>query len=548
MLEVRWLGSVNYNDAYELQHRLFNSRVSEHLLLMEHNHVYTLGVRGKIENLLVDASTLGADVVHVDRGGDITYHGPGQLVGYPIINVPTLPNSTPEFVFKLEQLVIETLARFQIEAFRNPGFAGVWVQSDNFKLCKIAAVGVRISTERSMHGFALNVAPAMDMFDHIVPCGISQFGVTSMSDLGVIASVDEVACVVAELAPRILGFLHASFFGVSSAGGYILNRDVAGPSISLSREVPETHIANNRALDRRLASAGVSTAQGLAISSKKPEWMRLKTSMGEDYRKLKMTMREFRLVTVCEEAKCPNIYECWSQGTATFMINGSQCTRACGFCHVDTSKPLPLDRNEPQRVAEAVKSMGLEFAVITAVARDDLADGGISGFVATIDAIREMTPMVGVEVLIPDLKGRSSSLQKIYDSRPAVLNHNIETVVRLQRAVRPQASYARSLRVLAGAVDAGLTTKSGIIVGMGETVDEIKATLRDLWSVGVEIVTIGQYLRPTKEHLPVARWYFPDEFVQLKDYALELGIRHVEASPNTRSSYHAKDAGSKVAL
>jgi lipoic acid synthetase len=293
-------------------------------------------------------------------------------------------------------------------------------------------------------------------------------------------------------------------------------------------------------LRTRLAQAGVG--DGLAINAPKPEFVKARLRITDDYVRLKRTMRDLSLVTVCEEAGCPNIFECWSDGTATFMINGDRCTRACGFCHVDTRHPLPVDDDEPMRVAQAVTRMGLRHAVITAVARDDLTDGGAAAFAATIAAIRSRAPSVRVEVLIPDCKGDPDALGTIFDARPDVLNHNIETVARLQRAVRPSASYARSLAVLARAKDAGLTTKSGLILGMGEREDEVLATLADLRAVGTDIVTIGQYLRPTLHHLPVARWWTPDEFARLKRAGEALGIGHVESSPLTRSSYHAADA------
>ncbi len=255
-------------------------------------------------------------------------------------------------------------------------------------------------------------------------------------------------------------------------------------------------------LQRRLARAGVDPAAGLSLDQRKPAWLRVPTVMGGDYLGLRQSLRDLDLVTVCEEAGCPNIYECWSDGTATFMINGSRCTRACGFCQVDTRHPLPLDPGEPERVAEAVERMGLAHAVITCVARDDLADGGAGGFAATIAAIRCRTPRTTIEVLISDCKGDEALAGHRSSTRgPDVLNHNIETVARLQRAVRPSAGYARSLAVLARAKEAGLTTKSGIILGMGEQEDEVLATLADLRAVGVDIVTVGQYLRPSR-HAP----------------------------------------------
>ncbi|MGH9083081.1 MAG: lipoyl synthase, partial [Acidimicrobiales bacterium] len=238
----------------------------------------------------------------------------------------------------------------------------------------------------------------------------------------------------------------------------------------------------------------------------------------------------------------PNIFECWADGTATFMVNGSRCTRACGFCKVDTRHPLPLDPSEPGRVAEAVERMGLAHAVVTCVARDDLADGGAGAIAATVDAVRRRRPSTVVEVLISDCKGDEHSLQTIFESRPDVLNHNVETVARLQRAVRPSAGYARSLSVLARAAGAGLTVKSGLMVGLGESEDEVIGTLADLRAVGVTIATVGQYVRPSAGHLPVARWWTPEDFERVAAAGRRLGLAHVQASPLTRSSYHARQA------
>jgi lipoyl synthase len=224
------------------------------------------------------------------------------------------------------------------------------------------------------------------------------------------------------------------------------------------------------------------------------------------------------------------------------MILGDRCTRACGFCLVDTRKPLPLDPDEPRRVADAVTKLGLEHAVITSVARDDLPDGGAAGFAATIAAVRAVSPTTRIEVLIPDCKGDPAALDALFAARPDVLNHNLETVARLHRAARPSAAYFRSLALLARAADAGLLTKSGIILGMGETADEVRGAIADLRNVGVDVLTLGQYLRPSRQHLPVARWWTPEEFAELGAYAEGLGFGHVEAGPLVRSSYHAKRA------
>jgi len=515
---------------------LYKAGGAEYLLLLEHPHVYTLGVRAIPEHVLVDPESVGAELVHADRGGDVTYHGPGQLVGYPILNVPMGLRAVPAHVHAIEQLVIDAVGDLGLGgAGRLEGYPGVWMDPEGPEPRKICAVGVRIDRGRSMHGFALNLEPDLSMFGHIVPCGLTDLGVTSLAAEGVNVTMRDVVEAIVRRAPDRL-----------APGASIERQDSSwwpGPSrTALGVGAADGASRSKRALDRRLVDAGVDPEQGVAISSPKPEWARAQARIGPELIRLRSTMRELDLVTVCEEAGCPNIFECWADGTATFMINGERCTRACGFCLIDTRRPFPLDPGEPDRVAEAVARMKLTHAVVTAVARDDLADGGALAFAETIAAIRRRRPGTTVEVLIPDCKGDQAALEVIFDARPDVLNHNLETVNRLQRAVRPSASYARSLSVLARSVSAGCTTKSGIILGMGETVPEVLAALGDLRAVGVEIVTLGQYLRPTAEHLPVARWWAPAEFEELAAAARAMGIAHVEASPLTRSSYHAKRA------
>jgi len=534
-LRVRWLGRVRYRDAHVLQQALCTGGEGEYLLLLEHPHVYTLGVRAKAEHVLVDPESVGAELAQADRGGDVTYHGPGQLVGYPILNVRLGMGAVPAHVHAIEQLVIDALGELGVDgAGRLSGYPGVWIDPDGPEARKICAVGVRINRGRSMHGFALNVGPDLSMFGHIVPCGITELGVTSMAAEGVQVAMSEVVDAIVRRAPDRL-----------APGATVERQDSSwwpGPARTVSLSVVADPSSPLRALDRRLIDAGVDPARGVAISSRKPEWARAQARIGPEMVRLRATMRELSLVTVCEEAGCPNIFECWADGTATFMINGERCTRACGFCLIDTRRPLALDPDEPERVAEAVARMGLSHAVVTAVARDDLADGGALAFAETIGAIRRRSPGTTVEVLIPDCKGDDAALGIIFDARPDVLNHNLETVNRLQRAVRPSASYARSLSVLARSASAGLKTKSGIILGMGETASEVVAALADLRAVGVEIVTLGQYLRPSAVHLPIARWWSPAEFEELAAAARAMGISYVEASPLTRSSYHAKRA------
>jgi lipoic acid synthetase len=257
-------------------------------------------------------------------------------------------------------------------------------------------------------------------------------------------------------------------------------------------------------------------------------------------------LRQHEMVTVCEDAGCPNLSECWSQGTATFMVLGERCTRACGFCLVDTSKPSGVDIDEPRRVAEAVLALGLQHAVLTMVARDDLADGGFEHVARCVTAIREQDPQVTVETLVSDAAGNVAAWRTLFDCKPDVVNHNVETVQRLQRVVRPSAGYARSLSFLAASKAEGLLTKSGLILGLGETEDEISAVLADLAALQVDIVTIGQYLRPTSHHLPVARWVEPTEFARWKSVGEEMGIRHIESTPLTRSSHHAAESVAAV--
>jgi lipoic acid synthetase len=313
-------------------------------------------------------------------------------------------------------------------------------------------------------------------------------------------------------------------------------RSAGGPG----RPVPEGSAGVSVRLRGRLAEAGVEG--GLELTERKPAWMRAPLRHDPSVLATRRTIESLDLVTVCQEAGCPNLSECWSEGTATFMVNGERCTRACGFCLVDTRRPAPPDPGEPGRVAEAVDRLGLGFAVVTTVARDDLADQGAAQVAATVRAIRQRCPGTRVEVLISDCRGRADALELILAERPDVVNHNVETVARLQRAVRPSAGYARSLAVLARAPAAGSTTKSGLVVGMGETAEEIDATLADLAGVGVSIVTIGQYLRPTTHHLPVARWWAPEDFERFAVVGRSLGIAHVESSPFTRSSYHARSS------
>ncbi len=276
-------------------------------------------------------------------------------------------------------------------------------------------------------------------------------------------------------------------------------------------------------------------------AGRKPEWLRIKLGQNDEYWRLKSLMRGQTLHTVCEEAFCPNLGECWSRGTATFLLMGDICTRSCKFCNIQSGKPLPLDEDEPRRVAESVAEMTLRHVVLTSVDRDDQPDGGAHIFANTIREIRARAPGCTIEVLIPDFKGEREALKLVMDARPEILNHNTETVPRLSRWVRPQAKHERSLEVLrmAKELDPAALTKSGLMVGLGEEWDEILAVLDDLRRVDVDIITIGQYLQPSKQHLPIARYYHPDEFTRLAEEGYARGFKWVESAPLVRSSYHA---------
>lgn len=276
---------------------------------------------------------------------------------------------------------------------------------------------------------------------------------------------------------------------------------------------------------------------------RKPEWLKIKLTQGENFKQLKQIMRGKTLHTVCEEAKCPNIHECWANRTATFMILGNICTRACRFCAVTSGKPTELDLEEPKRVAEAVVQMGLQHVVVTSVARDDLADGGALVFAETIRQVKQTSPLCSVEVLIPDFMGDPEALRTVLEAKPHVLNHNVETVEQLSDRVRSKAKYARSLELLARSKQfaPNIPTKSSIMVGLGESTEDLLRTMDDLRAADVDILTIGQYLQPTKSHLRIRKYYSPEEFQALKEEGLNRGFSHVESGPLVRSSYHAHE-------
>ena len=509
-VEVVDLGRLEYATALERQEReieVVRGGGVEKLLVVEHPPVYTIGRGGDETHLLGAPQRLGVPIFRVGRGGDATFHGPGQIVAYPILSLDREGRDLHRYLRRLEDVVIRTLGAFGIHAGRFERKTGVWVGRR-----KIASIGVGVRRWVTYHGLALNVVPDLDYFRAIVPCGIQGVEMTSMErELGAAIDVTDVRSRLVE-----------EFAGVFSVS-------VAAPSRGAAPQ-----------RGRRYAGR-ISAAEPGVSGERKPPWLRARVPSGAAYFRTRSILSELRLTTVCQEALCPNLGECWAHSTATFMLMGESCTRSCGFCAVKHGAPQRLDALEPARVATAAARLGLRHVVVTSVNRDDLPDGGASHFAATARAIKDRTPDCAVELLVPDFRGDERSLQVVVDSPIDVLDHNTETVPRLYPTVRPGSKYERSLELLARAkrMRAELLVKSGVMAGLGETDEELCQVFADLRAAGCDILTVGQYLRPTREHLPVRRFVSPDEFARLRARALAMGFHHVEAGPLVRSSYHA---------
>ena len=539
-LNIRWLGKLPYGEAYILQKGLHSATSQEsspfdYLLLLEHNNVVTIGRSGDINNLLVSKNILNENNIEffeTDRGGDITFHGDGQLIGYPIIRLDD-PKKVVPFVRKIENVIIDTLAELSIEAFSKTDDTGVWTKEG-----KIASIGIKVSKWTTLHGFSLNISENTKGFDFINPCGSSDEHVVSIQQYDETVSFKEVTEIISRKFVEIF-----KYEKVDKQFSQFTPRQ-----LKKKKEFHIDQLVNNGVFNASKNSVPITLNSSIKSEPERPEWMKVKANLGKDYLSLKSLIKDKRLNTVCEEASCPNIYECWSMGTATFMIMGDTCTRACGFCDVNTGKPCDLDMDEPYRVAESVKIMGLTHAVITSVNRDDLDDGGSAFFAKTIDEVRLKNNQTSIEVLIPDFKGSKEAIDNIINANPEVLNHNLETVPRLQREIRTAASYGRSLALLQYAKESHFLgkTKTGLIVGMGEEFEEVISVLKDLSRINIDIVTIGQYLRPTQRHRLIDRYVSEEEFEQYKTIGQELGIPHIESGPLVRSSYHAKDSFASV--
>jgi lipoic acid synthetase len=489
-LEILDWGQLGYQQAFERQLALVKERINgaapDRLILVEHPPVATLGRSGSSADFCISEAALrqkGIDIYTVDRGGQATYHGPGQLVAYPIIKL--VEKDLHRYLQALLAVVAAVLRSYDLKPVFKDRRPGIWVNS-----AKIASVGIAVKKWVTYHGVALNVNNDLKGFNWIVPCGQRGENMTSLQ--------------------RCLK--HAINFA-----------DVKKRFIKEFRQTFDS-------------SANISNTPRTA---KRPDWLIRPAPNPKAIHQMEGLLAELQLTTVCQSACCPNLGECFTRGTATFMIMGARCTRFCRFCAVNKGSPQKIDPAEPERVARAAESLKLRHVVITSVTRDDLADGGAEQFCRTIDSVRWRCRQAKIEILIPDFKGSIQALQTVCDARPDILNHNVETVARLYPTVRPGAHYRRSLGILEYAARQRLAVKSGLMLGLGETPNEIAETLDDLKRAGCRYLTLGQYLVPSKNHHPVVRFITPAEFDEWAALAHQMGFAKVASGPLVRSSYRA---------
>lgn len=490
-LEIQDWGQMEYEIALDRQRAMVEDRIAGHapdrLVLVEHPPAITLGRSATEEDLLVPIEELARrniTVSRVERGGRATFHGLGQLVAYPIIELRE--RDLHLYLERLLGVVADVLEAYGLCPLRKVGQPGLWVHG-----AKVASVGVAVRKWIAFHGIALNVNTDPGWFDSIVPCGHSGEKITSVQmELGRPVPMDEVKARFVEAFCRRFGY----------------------------------------------AAAGEAGRE-----SRHPSWLHLRAANPAVIDCMEERLHGWELATVCQSAHCPNLGECFTRGTATFMILGTVCTRRCRFCAVDKGTPVPPDPEEPGRLARAARSLGLRYVVVTSVTRDDLPDGGAGQFAKVIESLRGECRDIQVEVLVPDFKGSLQALETVCDASPDMFNHNVETVPRLYPVARPQAEYRRSLEVLAYAASRDLPTKSGLMLGLGETSEEIRETLLDLSGVGCGYLTLGQYLAPSRDHLPVARYVSPEEFDDWGKIARAMGFVEVASGPLVRSSYRAEE-------
>jgi lipoic acid synthetase len=489
-LEILDWGYLGYQEAFERQLALVEERINgsvpDRLILVEHHPVTTLGRSGSRNDICISEAVLrqkGIEIFEVDRGGQATYHSPGQLVAYPIIRL--VDKDLHRYLKTLIAVVAAVLRSFDIKPEVKDGRPGIWVDT-----AKIASVGIAVKKWVTYHGVALNVNNDLEGFNWIVPCGQHGEIMTSLKCcLNLAVDLNEVK----------------KRFIKEFCTAFSYSTDTANPSGDANR----------------------------------PKWLTKPAPDPKAIHQMERLLDKLRLTTVCQNAACPNLGECFMRGTATFMILGACCTRSCRFCAVNKGTPQKIDPAEPARVAYAAELLKLNHVVITSVTRDDLSDGGAGQFCRTIDAVRARCRQAKIEILIPDFRGSINALQTVCEAQPDIINHNIETVARLYPSVRPGALYRRSLGIIEFAARQRLAAKSGLMLGLGETSVEIIGTLDDLKRAGCRYLTLGQYLAPTPNHYPVARFIAPDEFKEWAARARQMGFVEVASGPLVRSSYRA---------
>jgi lipoic acid synthetase len=486
LLHIIDCGLADYQDVLQQQLQIckekLQGKIPDTILITEHPPVITLGARQSANKLLADRKSLkeqGIDIVDVRRGGGATAHNPGQLVFYPILYLPDLGLGITEYIRKLEDIGIELLEQLGVSSQRQKGFPGLWVKNR-----KIASIGVRVSKFVTYHGMAININNDLSIFDYIVPCGLENIKMTSvLNETGIRYSMNEVKKQLSQILKRHLG-------------------------------------------RRRL-----------------PEWLKRPLPANAKYNFTETVLNSLGIKTICHNANCPNRGQCWTRGTATVLILGSICTRNCKFCAVTCGRPDPPDLTEPAKIAEMAEQMGTKYLVITSVDRDDLSDGGAGHFRDCINQVRNRCPDVKFELLTPDFRNcQVQAIEILADALPFVFAHNIETVPSLYRKARAGGNYQRSLDLLKLAKETyrDTATKSSIMLGLGETDAEVEQTLRDLRNAGCDRITIGQYLKPSKDSLEVVEYIPPAKFDWWKQKAVSLGFSWVMSSPFTRSSYFAE--------
>jgi len=496
-LRIYDCGVAGYRDVLQQQRRLREKRgrseITDTVLITEHTPVITLGARQSANKLLVSRDTLTKkriDVVDIRRGGGTTAHNPGQLVFYPILHLQELGLGISEYIRELEAIGAELLKELGVRSARRKGFPGLWVGTK-----KIASIGVRVSKFVTYHGMAINIQNDLSIFDFLTPCGLDGVEMTSvLNETGKRYPMSQVREKLTQLLIN-----HFSAYNE--------------PRITSYRQ-------------RKL-----------------PPWLRRPLPAGESYNRTNSILSSLGLETICVNANCPNRGECWARGTATILILGNVCTRSCKFCSVATGKPKPPDLTEPARIAEMAKQMGLKYLVITSVDRDDLSDGGAGHFRDCINKVRAECPNIKFEILTPDFRNcQAQAIEILREALPFVFAHNIEMVPSLYPIARAGGNYQRSLNLLkmAGESYDSIQTKSSIMLGLGETDDEVEQVLVDLRNVGCDRVTIGQYLKPSKDSLEVVEYITPAKFDFWKQRAIGLGFSYCLSSPFARSSYFAE--------